>query len=145
MTLLRDKSVLYDNGNSVRRRELVARFDFAEKHPPGLRGALVHIEQSPFRVPRAFEDEDELWPQRAQRATEARATLESGGEFREQDWKKIAKANAAVPTTLVAFSEEDTARLLHHAYVLAMVNLHVVLGYPLLDVPPRQRFRDLIA
>jgi predicted acylesterase/phospholipase RssA len=143
-TLLRDKGVLYDNGNSVRRRELVARFDLAELHPPGLRGALVHIEQSPFKVPASFERQAERWPERARRASHARERLEASGEPDEPAWEAIAKDSAAVPTTLVAFSNEVTASLLHHAYVLAMVNLHVILDYPLLDVPSRQRFTDLI-
>jgi predicted acylesterase/phospholipase RssA len=141
-TLLRDKSVLYDNGNSVRRRELVARFDLAELHPPGLRGALVHITQSPFKVPQAFKSKQDLWPERAQRARDALAKLEASGAD-EQAWKKIAEDNAAVPTTLVAFDKEVTACLLYHAYVLAMMNLHVILDYPLLDVPARERFQKL--
>lgn len=144
-TLLRDKSVLYDNGNSVRRRELVARFDLAELHPPGLRGALVHIEQSPFKVPSSFERQAERCPGRARRASDARESLEASAEPDEPAWQAIAKKNAAVPTTLVAFGKEVTVDLLHHAYVLAMVNLHVILDYPLLDVPSRQRFSDLIA
>ena len=139
LTLLREKDVLYDNGNSVRRRELVARFDLAEVRPPGLRGALVHIEQSPYMVPGAFADEAEPCPARAARAAAARAALDAS-EGDEAAWEAVAQANAAVPTTLVAFTPEVTARLLHHGYVLAMVNLHVILGHPLLDVPPRARF-----
>jgi hypothetical protein len=49
--LVRDKNVLYDNGTSVRRASLVARFRLAETNPDELRGALVHIAQSPLRVP----------------------------------------------------------------------------------------------
>jgi hypothetical protein len=29
--------------------------------------------------------------------------------------------------------------------VLAMVNLHVILGYPLLPIPPQEEFEGLIA
>jgi hypothetical protein len=54
LALLRVESVLYDNGNSVHRRELVSRFDLAAREGVGLRGALVHIEQSPFTVPRMY-------------------------------------------------------------------------------------------
>jgi hypothetical protein len=39
---------------------------------------------------------------------------------------------------------EVSARLLHHAYVLAMANLHVTFDYPLLPVPDRQRFVHLV-
>jgi hypothetical protein len=93
-------------------------------------------------VPRAFEDEGELWPDRAERAQGALAKLEDGG-LSEQQWKQRAKDNSEVPTTLVAFDKEVTAQLLHHAYVLAMVNLHVILGYPLCDVPALERFQEL--
>jgi hypothetical protein len=147
LTLLQDKSVLYDNGNSLRRQALVARFELAERDGKGLRGALVHIPQSPFRVPRRFAGEtgaDGAPTARALRAKAAIAALQEGrGPGIEAEWAAIAKANAAVATTLVKFDVEIASRLLHHAYVLAMVNLHVLLGYPLLDLPPAAEFEAL--
>jgi hypothetical protein len=144
LTLLRDKSVLYDNGNSVRRRELVARFDLAALEGTGLRGSLVHIPQSPFKVPRAFES-SAAWPDRAERAQAALAHLSAETAESEADWVGIAKANTAVPTTLVGLKTDVTARLLRHAYVLAMVNLHVILGYPLRPIPSADEFESLVA
>jgi hypothetical protein len=72
------------------------------------------------------------------------ALAESGGEEAERRWSEVAQANAAVPTTLVKFEVATASRLLRHAYVLAMVNLHVILGYPLLAMPDPERF-DAIA
>lgn len=147
LTLLQDKSVLYDNGNSLRRQALVTRFELAERDGEGLRGALVHIPQSPFKVPRRFASEKGADGQPTERAGRAIAALEalqsSGGPDVEAEWAAIAKANAAVPTTLVKFDVDTTSRLLRHAYVLAMVNLHVLLGYPLLDLPPAAEFEEL--
>jgi hypothetical protein len=65
------------------------------------------------------------------------------GEDQAQ-WATIAKANSAVATTLTALGPETSARLLHHGYLLAMTNLHVILGYPLLAVPDRKRFDGLV-
>ena len=144
LTLLQDKSVLYDNGNSVRRRELVARFDLAEREGKGLRGSLVHIPQSPFKVPRAFES-SAAWPARAERARAALAHLRDETTETEADWVGIAQANTAVPTTLLGLKTDVTARLLRHAYVLAMVNLHVILGYPLRPIPSAEDFERLVA
>jgi predicted acylesterase/phospholipase RssA len=144
LTLLKDKSVLYDNGNSVRRRELVARFDLAEREGNGLRGSLVHIPQSPYKVPRAFESSAD-WPERAERAQAALAHLQQGTSETEADWVGIAKANAAVPTTLFGLKTDVTASLLRHAYVLAMVNLHVILGYPLRPIPSAEAFESLVS
>jgi predicted acylesterase/phospholipase RssA len=142
-SLTRDVSVLYDNGNSLRRQSLTARFDRAELEGQGLRGALVHIPQSPFKAPDAFKDADAIWPERAKRARGALAHLEQSGHDPDS-WSTVAEANAAVKTTLSGLGTDVSARLLHHAYVLAMVNLHVILGYPLLDVPDRQRFVSLL-
>jgi predicted acylesterase/phospholipase RssA len=144
LALLKDKSVLYDNGNSVRRQWLVNRFDTAQAAGKGLRGALVHIEQSPYRVPDEYASGrgSQPSPERAARAQAALDALQP--DLGSTEWAKIAKANAAVPTTLMGFKKEVTARLLYHAYVLAMVNLHVLLDYPLLAMPPRARFEQLL-
>lgn len=145
-TLLRDKSVLYDNGNSVRRRELVSRFDLAEREGQGLRGALVHIPQNPFTIPGYFAERAEMWPERAERALAAQAHLLDGSAnpgAAHDEWDRVARANAAVPTTLAGLPSSVVARLMRHAYVLAMANLHVILGYPLLPIPPMEYFHDL--
>jgi predicted acylesterase/phospholipase RssA len=137
LALLRMKSALYDNGTSVRRRELVRRFDLAEKTGDGLRGALVHIPQSPFRAPDAFANAGALWPERQARAQAALARLGDDPATRSQ-WAEVARLNAEVKTTLFGFRPEVCARLLHHVYVLAMVNLHVILAYPLWDELPAE-------
>jgi hypothetical protein len=140
-TLLRDKDVLYDNGTSVRRAALVARFQLAELQQHGLRGALVHIPQSPYKVPNRFIN-DTRDPARAARA---KAALNALGQADESDWQKTADANRQVGTVLSALGTDTAARLMHHAYVLAMINLHVLLDYPLLSVPDRSSFRTLIS
>jgi predicted acylesterase/phospholipase RssA len=143
--LLRDKSVLYDNGNSQRLKVLRERFSRADKEGKGLRGALVYISRSPFRIPQDFAGgEDE----RSRRA-DAALTLLQGDDpdltSVEKEWTKVAKDNAAIKTTLRRTDPADAARLMHHAYVMAMVNLHVILGYPLLDLPEYGRFEKLAA
>jgi predicted acylesterase/phospholipase RssA len=143
LTLIRDKDVLYDNGTSVRRAALVARFQLAEAEGRGLRGALVHIPQSPYRVARAFEN-DRTDPQRAARAQAALAALAAAGST-EEEWLGIAEANSRVGTNLSALGTEVSARLVRHAYVLALVNLHVILGYPLVAIPAAERFEKLVS
>ena len=139
--MLRDKDVLYDNTTSLRRKGLVGRFDRAELQGQGLRGALVHIPQSPFEVPRRFETSTQ-WPARQARAQAALAWL--AGED-EQGWKDQVKASRGVKTSLTKLGTARSAGLLRHAYLLAMANLHVILGYPLVPVPPMQRFVDLVS
>ena len=40
--------------------------------------------------------------------------------------------------------EAVTIDLLRHGYVLAMANLHVILGYSWLEVPSRESFQALV-
>jgi hypothetical protein len=89
-------------------------------------------------VPHAFEN-DQNNTARAQRA---RAALLALGNT-EQEWQTIADKNSSVGTVLSALGVEVAAQLLHHAYVLAMINLHVLLDYPLVEIPDRTRFEQL--
>jgi subtilisin family serine protease/predicted acylesterase/phospholipase RssA len=137
--LWKDKDVLYDQTTAIRRHGLVGRFDRAELQRSGMRGALVHIAQSPHDVASSFKDRED-WPARAERA---RSVLIALGDTREA-WAQTARDNAAVKTSLTRLGTEVAAQLLWHSYVLAMANLHVILGYPLLRVPSLRQFADYI-
>jgi hypothetical protein len=139
--LLRVINVLHDNTTAPRRRMLIDQFDTAAKLGEGLRGALVTIEQSPFRIPDYFSKHSGKWADRAKRAE---AVIEKLGGDNRDKWKEIAAENASVKTTLRRLGQSASARLLYHAYVLAMANLHVILGYPLLDVPSVDRFTEFV-
>jgi predicted acylesterase/phospholipase RssA len=141
LAVLRDKDVLYDNTTALRRRGLVGQFDRAMLTGEGPTGALVHIPQSPFDVPRAFEGST-TWPDRAVRA---KAVLDHLSGESEQQWEKQAEASATIGTNLSALGVERSANLLRHAYLLAMSNLYVILGYPLVPVPSLTRFNDLVS
>ena len=141
--LRRATSIMYDATTAHRRKGLVGRFDRAELSGEGLRGSLVHIPQSPWDIAERWARAGRSWPDRASRAQAVLELLRTGPQ-QPEDWAEIAAANAAVRTTLGALGEEVTVRLLRHAYVLAMCNLHIILGYPLLDLPADDELRDLV-
>lgn len=138
LALKRDESVLYDNGASLRRRMLIERFRQNEEGGRDLDGCLVHIAESPFVVPDAFATTS------GPRQDRANAAIACLGDTRDA-WNATAKRSAGVKTTLSKLGTDVAADLLYHSYVLAMVNLHVVLGYPLLDVPSRNRFVEMVS
>ncbi len=145
LSLLKVKDVLYDQTTAQRRAGLVGRFDRAalaarEGHPQGMRGALVHIPQHALHVPRAFRG-SRLWPERAGRAERILPLLEPDAEA----WIALAGRSTAVGTVLSALGDATAVDLLKHGYVLAMVNLHVILNYPWLGLPPDERFTRLLA
>src|SRR6266545_8316247 len=104
--LLRDKTVLYDNGNTVRRRLALERFRTGR-----LRGAIVDIARSPYEVADSFA------PGSDDAAARARAVV-SLLEAEREAWKEIARVDARMGTTLWGFKGSAGARLLRHAYVL---------------------------
>lgn len=134
VALLRDKTILYDNGNAVRRELAVFRFGAT-----GATGALVHIAQSPLRVARAFARGPD--PTTATRA----ATIIDRLGPEEAAWAKIAETSSGLGTTLWGFGGSTGAELLRRGYALAMANLHVLLDYPLADVPDLAAFEELVA
>lgn len=121
-SLTRTIDILYDVSTSHRRQGLIDRFEAEGR----LRGALVHIAQSPFVVPNAFLKKKRD-PQAQARAREALDFLADIGA-REDEWEERAARNAGVKTTLAALGPQVTADLLEHAYLLTTVNAYVILG-----------------
>lgn len=131
LALTRNASIMYDNSASLRMRSLVDRF----RSSNSLRGALVTIEQSPLRVAQSFANGDSARSRRAQAVI---------AQFEDpEQWARIAAASAAVPTTLSKLGTEVSGSLIRHGYATAMANLHVLLDYPLLELPEPDRFEAL--
>lgn len=141
-SLLAVKDVLYDQTTAVRRRLLNARYvaTRAGVTDPdvALRGGTVQIDASPYDLPEAFaRGSDDL-------ARRARAALAALTPAARQAWSDDAEANSRVKTTLSKIPADRAARLMRHAYVLTMVNMHVLHDYPLLDVPTVEDFGRLL-
>jgi predicted acylesterase/phospholipase RssA len=137
-SLLKVKDVLYDQTTATRRRMLWDRSRRALAGEPGMRVGLVNIPQSPFDVARSFASGH------GPAADRAAAVVEALGDTQDQ-WAEDARGDSTVKTSLSKIGVDVSARLLHHAYVLAMANLHVLLDYPLLPVPSRERFSDYVS
>jgi predicted acylesterase/phospholipase RssA len=134
-------NTLYDNTTSPRRSALVQRFDEAAKSGIGLRGALVTIDQTPYTVADYFV-KSTTWPDRASRANAVLTMLQNE---RKEEWERITDENRHTATTFGTFGTQRSAQLIYHAYVVAMMNLHIVLDYPLLPMPTRKEFEDFVS
>ena len=133
LSLLRVISVMFDNSSSLRMQALVEQF----KSSQGLQGALLTITQNPFSIPRAFEHGS------SPAAARASHVIEQLDPHSETEWKRIAKENSSVKTTLNKLGPDVSARLMRHGYALAMANLHVILNFPILDIPDIAQFKKL--
>jgi hypothetical protein len=136
VTLLADKDVLYDQTTAPRRQLLALRFRVAGRPdpPPGqdLDGTLVQIAASPYDLPDSFRRGGD---DRAQRARAAIAALDAAGGPDRDWWSKEAAINSRVKTALSKVPTERAASLMLQAYVITMVNAHVLLDLPLLPIP----------
>jgi hypothetical protein len=140
-TLMRSSSVMYQETTAPRRYALVDKWDRAQLSGKGQRGALVQISQSPYRIADIYRGSTQ-WPDRATRADAVIALLGDDGASRAA-WEARTTKDATVPTVLRKLGRGTTVDLLEHSYVLAMCNLHVLLGYPLRPLPGRDRFERL--
>ena len=135
--VMRSKDVLYNTSTRIRRRDLIQTFSANARLGQRPTGALVHIPQSPFTTADGFRSGTDP------RSARAEAVIDALGDtdLMRKRWADIARRNTGVKTVLRKLGAEDTSRLLYHAYVLAMSNLHVVLNYPLLPTPTEADFR----
>ena len=128
--LLAAKDVMYDQTTAVRRRLLDLRFRSASAGAQGgpLKGSIVQIGRSPFELPDSFKNgNDEL-------AVRARNAIGWLGEDSRAAWQETASGNAGTKTTLSKIPATRAEALIRHAYILTMVNSHVLLDYPLLPI-----------
>jgi hypothetical protein len=109
----------------------------------GQRGALVHIAQSPYLIADRWRG-SRTDPVRAARSEAALALLGDTVDGRQR-WAAQAAASQTVPTVLRKLGPAVTVDLLEHAYLLAMCSLHVLLDYPLLADPVRERVARLLS
>ena len=143
--LLADKGVLYVQTTAVRRRLIYARVRATQLGVTDkeirLTGGMAQINQSPYKLPGDFVSGADAM---AVRAKAALNKLPPPDTNEAQEWAADVRANALVKTTLSRIPADRAARLMRHAYVLTMVNLHVLSDYPLLDIPAVDSFLALV-
>ena len=140
-TLQRVSAIMYQVTTERRRHSLVQEWNQAARTGKGQQGALVHIAQTPYTVADAYKSSTDR--DRAKRA-QAVITLLGDDTSQRQKWKTKAEASVKVATVLRKLGADTTLDLLEHSYVLAMCNLHIILGYPLFPLPARDRFARLL-
>jgi len=120
---------------------LIDKFDRAAREQKGLKGALVSIDQTPYKVAEFFAGSSD-WPDRAERAE---GVLRLFSEEDQQGWESLVQENSQTATTLSKLGKERSAKLIYQGYVVAMTNLHVILDYPLLEIPQLEQFDRFVS
>jgi hypothetical protein len=132
--LFRVKSILYDNGNTTRRRLIVDEFADGD-----LTGIIVHISTDPWRIVR--DGRRSRNPAVRARAEAAASRLEATPGLDRVSTRT--PANAA--TALYPLRRGRIGNLLQRSYALACVQAHIWHGLPLVEIPPLVWFEALEA
>ena len=131
-SLLRVKSILYDNGNTTRRRLLVDEFIDG-----GLDGIIVHISTNPWSVVRdGRRSNDEQVKLRAEAAA---ALLSQTQGLRKEETLEPVTAG----TVLYPLASGRVGQLCQRAYAIALVQGHIWRNWPLTAIPSLDDFRGL--
>jgi hypothetical protein len=151
-SLLAVKDVMYRQTTAVRRRLLNVRYQVAQDRrsiqvnarllKEALPGATIQIDRSPFELPEDFLGIEDEFKKRAEAAINI---LNQYTADATTYWANEAEANRKVKTTLSRIDPARAESLIRHAYVLTMVNSHVLLDYPLREIPAPERFARLVA
>jgi predicted acylesterase/phospholipase RssA len=145
VSLLAVKDVMYDQTTALRRRWLDTRYRIAARAPErfpelALRGATIQIDRSPYDLADSYARFGDDQGRAAALAIDVLDRTDG-----RDHWEREVAANKEVGTTLSKVPADRAAGLLRHAYVLTMVNCHVLLGYPLLEVPSHDRARGWVS
>jgi predicted acylesterase/phospholipase RssA len=132
LALLRVKSILYDNGNSTRRRYIVDQFIDGD-----LSGIIVHIDTHPTDI---FSDGKAS----ADRTVKARA---EAAETRMSSTPGFTRAGteeeAGTGTTLYPLGRGRIAKLMQRSYAIACIQAHIWYDLPLVEIPDLAWFEAL--
>jgi len=139
--LLRIIKVLYDKTTTTRGKSLFDRFDRASKDAEGLEGVFIMINRSPYWIAEHFAQQTDDWNKRSDRAAHLLRIL---GDENQDRWNLITEGNRRVKTTLWRLGVDVSTNLLFHGYVSAMANLHVILDFPLIDIPSLDHFKRIV-
>ena len=123
---------MFDQTTTTRRKRLFSIFEDSLMKNEGMKGVMVMLEQTPYEVLYHFNKttEQNFYCQR-QRALNVLKTMPE--KTCSEHWNRVREKSLKAPTTLRTIKEEFAQNLVYHSFVLAMINTHVILGYPLFE------------
>lgn len=119
---------LFDQTTAHRRKSLFHEFREALLDGKGMRGIMVMLEHTPFTMLNWICTTTE--PQLQEARDRADAILSQMPADMQSQWEIIKKNSINAPTTLCAIKADTAKELIYHSFIVAMVNAHVLLGYP---------------
>jgi predicted acylesterase/phospholipase RssA len=134
---------LFDQTTTARRKNLFTDFKNALVTGKGMQGIMVMLEETPFSMLDWMNNttESELEKSRSR----AVAVLDKLPEGYRKDWDTIKEISLRTSTTFRIINQSTAENLIYHAFIVAMINAHVILGYPMFhELLDKDEFRKKI-
>ncbi|MDR2706386.1 MAG: hypothetical protein LBC02_11465 [Planctomycetaceae bacterium] len=134
---------LFDQTTTTRREMLFSKFKRDLIEGNGVTGIMVMLTQTPFTIIDWImtTTEPELEKQRKRAIT----ILEKLPENYRKEWDNIKEISLKTKTTFRIINKPTAENLIYHAFILTMINAHIILGFPIdYDLLDRIEFRKKI-
>jgi predicted acylesterase/phospholipase RssA len=134
---------LFDQTTTTRREKLFIDFRNALITGEGKRGIMVMIEQTPFQMLDWMQNTTE--PELEQQRERTISVLDKLPKDYRKEWDTIKKISMKTGTTFRVINQLTAENLIYHAFIVAMINAHIVLGFPMIyELLDKDEFRKNI-
>jgi predicted acylesterase/phospholipase RssA len=134
---------LFDQTTTTRRKNLFTDFKNALMTGKGTRGIMIMLEQTPFQVLDGMKDTTE--PELEKQRERAISVLDKLPKDYRKEWDTIKEISLKTGTTFKVINQLTAENLLYHAFIVAMINAHVILGFPMMqELLDKDEFRKNI-
>jgi hypothetical protein len=134
---------LFDQTTTTRRKKLFTDFKDALITGKGTRGIMVMLEQTPFQMLDWMKNTTE--PELEQQRERTISVLDKLPKNYREEWNTIKEISLKTGTTFKVINQLIAENLLYHSFIVAMINAHVILGFPMMqELLDKDEFRKNI-
>jgi hypothetical protein len=134
---------LFDQTTTTRRKTLFTDFKNDLIAGKGTRGIMVMLEQTPFQMLDGMKNTTE--PELEKQRERAISVLDKLPKDYRKEWDAIKETSLNTGTTFRVINQLTAENLIYHAFIVAMINAHVILGFPMkYELLDKDKFRKNI-
>jgi hypothetical protein len=134
---------LFDQTTTTWRKTLFTDFKNALMTGKGTRGIMVMLEQTPFQILDWMKNTTE--PELEKQRERTIAVLDKFPKDYRKEWDTIKETSLNTGTTFRVINQWTAENLIYHAFVVTMINAHIILGFPMIyELLDKDEFRKNI-
>jgi predicted acylesterase/phospholipase RssA len=124
-----DQTTTTTTTTTTRRKTLFTNFKNSLITGKGVRGIMVMLEQTPFQMLDWMKNTTE--PELEKQRERTISVLDKLPKDYRKEWDTIKEISLKARTTFKVINQLTAENLLYHAFIVAMINAHIILGFPM--------------